>query len=212
MEFSVKWKREACLLTGTWSEHQAAKAAAGCLEAGTRRPREPHALRRGGSQARGVRPPRSSARSPRGALRVERRFWRLPPAGPEAPGGQGKGWSPAHRAGANVWPQQVSRCGAAARLGSAPWQGRKLIQVLSSCLPKLTHYFLLNYFSHSALSYCKPRCRFNPWVRKIPWRREWQPTLVFFAWKFPRTEEPGGLQSMGSQRDRTQPLGTHSLY
>lgn len=93
MEFSVKWKREACLLTGTWSEHQAAKAAAGCLEAGTRRPREPHALRRGGSQARGVRPPRSPARSPRGALRVERRFWRLPPAGPEAPGGQGKGWS-----------------------------------------------------------------------------------------------------------------------
>ena len=20
---------------------------------------------------------------------------------------------------------------------------------------------------------------FNPWVRKIPWRKEWQPTLVF---------------------------------
>ena len=20
------------------------------------------------------------------------------------------------------------------------------------------------------------RCRFNPWVRKIPWRRKWQPT------------------------------------
>ena len=27
---------------------------------------------------------------------------------------------------------------------------------------------------------CK-RCRFNPWVRKIPWRREWQPTPVFFS-------------------------------
>ena len=23
------------------------------------------------------------------------------------------------------------------------------------------------------------RPRFNPWVRKIPWRREWQPTLAF---------------------------------
>jgi len=22
------------------------------------------------------------------------------------------------------------------------------------------------------------RYRFNPWVRKIPWRRAWQPTLV----------------------------------
>ena len=24
------------------------------------------------------------------------------------------------------------------------------------------------------------RCRFNPWVQKIPWRRKWQPTPVFF--------------------------------
>ena len=23
------------------------------------------------------------------------------------------------------------------------------------------------------------RCEFDPWVRKIPWRREWQPTPVF---------------------------------
>ena len=23
------------------------------------------------------------------------------------------------------------------------------------------------------------RCRFDPWVGKIPWRRAWQPTLVF---------------------------------
>jgi len=23
------------------------------------------------------------------------------------------------------------------------------------------------------------RCKFDPWVRKIPWRRPWQPTLVF---------------------------------
>ena len=21
--------------------------------------------------------------------------------------------------------------------------------------------------------------RFDPWVRKVPWRRKWQPTLVF---------------------------------
>ena len=23
------------------------------------------------------------------------------------------------------------------------------------------------------------RCRFDPWIMKIPWRREWQPTAVF---------------------------------
>ena len=35
-----------------------------------------------------------------------------------------------------------------------------------------------------------------------PRRRKWQPTLPFsstLAWKIPWTEEPGGLQSMGSQ-------------
>ena len=29
------------------------------------------------------------------------------------------------------------------------------------------------------------------------WRRGWQPTLVYLPGEFPRTEEPGGLQSMG---------------
>ena len=26
--------------------------------------------------------------------------------------------------------------------------------------------------------------QFNPWVRKIPWRREWQSTLVFLPGEF----------------------------
>ena len=26
----------------------------------------------------------------------------------------------------------------------------------------------------------RERCRFHPWVRKIPWRKAWQPTPVFF--------------------------------
>ena len=46
------------------------------------------------------------------------------------------------------------------------------------------------------------RCRFDRWVRKTPWKRKWQPTLVFLPGKFPWTEEPGGLQSMWSQRVR----------
>ena len=28
------------------------------------------------------------------------------------------------------------------------------------------------------------RCNFNPWIRKIPWRRAWQPTPVFLPGKF----------------------------
>ena len=46
------------------------------------------------------------------------------------------------------------------------------------------------------------QCRrhgFDPWVGKIPWRRIWQSTHIL-AWRIPWTEEPGGPQSMGSQR------------
>ena len=36
-----------------------------------------------------------------------------------------------------------------------------------------------------------------PGLGKFPWRREWLPTPVFLPGEIPRTEEPGGLQSMG---------------
>ena len=29
------------------------------------------------------------------------------------------------------------------------------------------------------------RCGVNPWVRKIPWRRAWQPTPVFLSGECP---------------------------
>ena len=44
------------------------------------------------------------------------------------------------------------------------------------------------------------RCRFNPWVGKIPWRRAQQSTPVFLPGESPWTEEPGRLQSIRSQR------------
>ena len=42
---------------------------------------------------------------------------------------------------------------------------------------------------------------FDPWVRKIPWRKKWNPTLVFLL-EDSHGEKPGGLQHMGSQRVR----------
>ena len=42
------------------------------------------------------------------------------------------------------------------------------------------------------------RCRFNPWVRQIPWRKAWQPTSVFLAGKF-HAQWINRLRSMGSQ-------------
>ena len=41
---------------------------------------------------------------------------------------------------------------------------------------------------------------FHPWFGTIPWRRAWQPTPVFLPRESPRTEEPGGLQFIWSQR------------
>ena len=46
------------------------------------------------------------------------------------------------------------------------------------------------------------RLRFDPWDGKIPWRRAWQPHSTILAWRIPRSQEPGGLQSTGSQRVR----------
>ena len=43
------------------------------------------------------------------------------------------------------------------------------------------------------------RSRFDPWVGKVSWRREWQPTPVFLPGEAAWTQEPGGLQFTGSQ-------------
>ena len=47
------------------------------------------------------------------------------------------------------------------------------------------------------------RCGFDPWVRKIPWRRKWQTHPSIPAWEISWTEEPGGLQCIGLQKSQT---------
>ena len=44
------------------------------------------------------------------------------------------------------------------------------------------------------------RCRFYPWAGKIPQEKEIATRSSILAWRIPWTEEPGGPQSMGSQR------------
>ena len=48
---------------------------------------------------------------------------------------------------------------------------------------------------------CK-RCRFDPWVGKILWRRKWQHTPVFSPGKSHEQRTLSRLQSVGSQRVR----------
>ena len=44
--------------------------------------------------------------------------------------------------------------------------------------------------------------RFNSWVGKFPWRRDRLPTPGLLPGESPWAEDPGGLQSTGSQRVR----------
>ena len=44
------------------------------------------------------------------------------------------------------------------------------------------------------------RCGFNPWVRKIPWRRKWQPTPVFLPGKYHGQRRPTGYSPWGCKR------------
>ena len=47
------------------------------------------------------------------------------------------------------------------------------------------------------------RCKFDPCISsKMSWRREWLPHSSIRAWEVSWTEEPAGLQSLGSQRLR----------
>ena len=49
------------------------------------------------------------------------------------------------------------------------------------------------------------RCEFIPWVRKIPWRRKWQPTPVFLPGKSPGQRSLVGYSLQGSKEwDRTK--------
>ena len=38
----------------------------------------------------------------------------------------------------------------------------------------------------------RERHGFNPWVRKVPWRRKWKHTPIFLPGRIPWTEEPAG--------------------
>ena len=54
--------------------------------------------------------------------------------------------------------------------------------------------------NHTESKVQKKKCEFDPWVRKLPGRRAWQPSPAFLPGESSCSEGPGGLQSVGSQR------------
>ena len=68
----------------------------------------------------------------------------------------------------------------------------KVLTVLSTGLPQ---------WLRSKDPTCQGRRQgFHPWVRKVPWRREWQPATEFLPGK---SQEQKSLQSVGSQKSLT---------
>ena len=55
------------------------------------------------------------------------------------------------------------------------------------------------------------RLKFNPWVRKIPWRRKWQPTPVFLPGKSHGQRSLAGCSLWGC-KDSDTTEHSHSLY
>jgi len=54
------------------------------------------------------------------------------------------------------------------------------------------------------------RCRFDPWVRKIPWRKKWQLTPIFFPGKSHRQRNLEGCSPWGHRESNTtEHLHTH---
>ena len=70
-------------------------------------------------------------------------------------------------------------------------------------IPLLCFYGLLWWLRWLRICLQCRRRGFDPWVGKLPWRGKWLPTPVFLPGEIPWTEEPGRLQSMGSQRADT---------
>jgi len=53
------------------------------------------------------------------------------------------------------------------------------------------------------------RCEFNPWVRKIPWRRKWQLTPVCLPGKSHGQRSLAGYSSWGGKElDKIEQLST----
>ena len=59
---------------------------------------------------------------------------------------------------------------------------------------------------------CK-RLGFNPWVRKIPWRKKWLPTLVFLPSKYHRQSSLVGYSPWScKESDMTELLSTAQCW
>ena len=66
-----------------------------------------------------------------------------------------------------------------------------------------THKYVLSWWLSGEEPVCQcRRCRFDPWIRNIPWRRKWQPTPVFLPGKPHGQRSLVGCSPWGCKRVR----------
>ena len=82
-------------------------------------------------------------------------------------------------------------------------------------IKKQRHYFARDSLVAQIIK-CLPQCgrpMFDPWVRKIPWRRKWQPTPVFLPGKFHGWRSLVGYSPWGRKElDTTERLHFLSFF
>ena len=85
-------------------------------------------------------------------------------------------------------------------LGSSNILGKNKTNAISA----LKHLrYLSRWYSGKESVYQCRRHGFNPWVRKNPWSRKWQPTLVFLPGKFHRHRSLAGYSLGGCKESDT---------
>ena len=78
---------------------------------------------------------------------------------------------------------------------------------------KTSSKIVLPFWLSGKESFCQfKRCRFNPWVGKIPWRKKWQPTLVFLPRRYHGQRTLAGYSPWGQKRDRHDSVTKQQLF
>ena len=91
--------------------------------------------------------------------------------------------------GVETWEDRLNALILVKKLRSAAWIHKA--KVFSTCIPFLLEVKRLYRFSDAVI--CRePLPGFDPWVRKIPWRRRWQPTPVFLPGESHGQRSPAG--------------------
>ena len=94
------------------------------------------------------------------------------------------------------------------------WMQKQMGQYSSLLLVILYRDWLPQWLSRQRICLQHKRYRrrgFNPWVRKIPWRRKWQPTSVFLPGKSHGQRSLVGYSPWGcKESDITERLSLHT--